>query len=150
MEREWRKKRKRRKGGEKETERGRKSGEGGGREDETERERNLCIHLSLPPDLHQQQAYHYSLSLPFYFHYSLFVSFFQHHDDPQRFYFALAKRHISPRVCQPFSKMNFRCRRGITRKKKKGTGLFFRNMRRESLFFFFLDVASLMAASCWL
>ena len=127
------------KGGEKETERGRKSGEGGGREDETERERNLCIHLSLPPDLHQQQAYHYSLSLPFYFHYSLFVSFFQHHDDPQRFYFALAKRHISPRafVCQPFSKMNFWCRRGITRKKKRGLGCFLETWEEKVFFFFF-------------
>lgn len=54
-----------------------KSGEGGGEIWRKKiRKRNLCIHLSLPADLHQQQAYHYSLSLPFYFHYSLFVSFF--------------------------------------------------------------------------
>lgn len=76
MEREQTKKRKRRK-----RERGKKKKRNSKKEQREEvelkkTERNLCIHLSLHPDLHQQQAYHYSLSLPFYCHYSLFVSFF--------------------------------------------------------------------------
>lgn len=50
--------------------------ERGGEMEEKDSKRNLFTHLSLPPDLHQWQAYHYSLSLPFYFHYSLFVYFF--------------------------------------------------------------------------
>lgn len=79
MEREQMKKRKRRKRERGEKKRRREKewrGRGGGYGEKKIRKRNLCIHLSLPADLHQQQAYHYSLSLPFYFHYSLFVSFF--------------------------------------------------------------------------
>lgn len=44
--------------------------------EEKDRMINLCIHLSLPPDLHQELACHYSPSLPIYFHYSPFVYFF--------------------------------------------------------------------------
>lgn len=56
-----------------------------------EKKEKTCDRVSLPPDRHQRQAYHYSLTQPVYFHYSLFVCFFQPRDDPH-ILLTLAKR----------------------------------------------------------